>query len=147
MARFVDLDDDDSAGPSVVGLGPGPVPEAGQQPPYAREPAPVPMPGMLHHNHDPFHHNDPQLQQIRQQQQEYHHLLLLKKLQLLSANGRNGPWPDGLHNLPEPIANMDTPTFRSPATDALSCYPYALTLSSIPSCPARPNSPVIVSPK
>ncbi|KAK7397920.1 hypothetical protein QQX98_012705 [Neonectria punicea] len=125
MARFVDLDDDDDAGPSVVGLGPGPVPDG-----HAREPAPMPMPGVLHHHRDPFHHNDPQLQQLRQQQQEYHHLLLLKKLQLLSANGRNGPWPDGLHNLPEPTANMDTPTFRSSATDALSCYPIVIAIAS-----------------
>lgn len=136
MARFVDLDDDDDAGPIVVGPGPGH--EAQQAHSYAGQtPAPMPMPGQLHHNH--FHDNDPQQLQLRQQQQEHQHQLLLKKLQLLSANGRNGHWPDGYYT-PEPKATMDTATFRSSATDALGCYPYVFTLSPIPSYPICSNS-------
>ncbi|KAH6986219.1 hypothetical protein BKA56DRAFT_670403 [Ilyonectria sp. MPI-CAGE-AT-0026] len=126
MARFVDLDDDDDAGPIVVGPGPGH--EAQQAHSYAGQtPAPMPMPGQLHHNH--FHDNDPQQLQLRQQQQEHQHQLLLKKLQLLSANGRNGHWPDGYYT-PEPIATMDTATFRSSATDALGCYPIVIAIAS-----------------
>ncbi|KAH7011419.1 hypothetical protein EDB80DRAFT_389056 [Ilyonectria destructans] len=125
MARFVDLDDDD-AGPIVVGPGPGL--EAQQAHSHAGETAgPMPMPGQLHHNH--FHDNDPQQLQLRQQQQEHQHQLLLKKLQLLSANGRNGHWPDGYYT-PEPIATMDAATFRSSATDALGCYPIVIAIAS-----------------
>ncbi|KAH7148413.1 hypothetical protein EDB81DRAFT_462614 [Dactylonectria macrodidyma] len=126
MARFVDLDDDDDAGPIVVG--PGQALEAQQAHSYAEPAGPMPMPGQLHHNH--FHHNDPQLLQLRQQQQEHHHQLLLKKLQLLSANGRNGHWPDGYYT-PEPIATMDNkPAFSSAATDALGCYPIIISIAS-----------------
>ncbi|KAF7543173.1 hypothetical protein G7Z17_g10948 [Cylindrodendrum hubeiense] len=126
MARFVDLDDDDEAGPIVVGPGPGPAPEAQQPHSYAGEPArPMPMPG-LHHNH--FDHHDPELLQLRQQQQEHNHQLLLKKLQLLSANGRNGHWPDGYYTA-EPIA-MEGTTFRSSATEALGCYPIVIAIAS-----------------
>ncbi|KAH6874710.1 hypothetical protein B0T10DRAFT_201940 [Thelonectria olida] len=131
MARFVDLDDDDDAGPSIVG--PGPAASAALADAAAaahlHRPAelvpPVPMPGQL------LHHDDPHLQHLRRQQQEHQHLLLLRKLQLLSANGRNGPWPDGSSYNPPTVAIMDeSATFRSAATDALQCYPIAIAVAA-----------------
>ncbi|KAJ4157564.1 hypothetical protein NW754_009209 [Fusarium falciforme] len=123
MARFVDLDDEEDAGAGPAG---GPRAggarahhEAAAPPPM---PMPVPMPGQLQLQHDA----DPQLQQLSQKEQ---HLLLLKKLHLLSANGRNGPWSHSLHN-PEPIGTMDSSTFRAPVTDAMQIYPIAVAVAS-----------------
>lgn len=116
MARFVDLDEEEDAGAGLAG---GPRAggarahhEAAAPPPL---PMPVPMPGQLQLQHDA----NPQLQQLSQKEQ---HLLLLKKLHLLSANGRNGPWSHSLYN-PEPIGTMDSSTFRAPVTDAMQIYP------------------------
>ncbi|KAI5462111.1 hypothetical protein BGZ63DRAFT_423413 [Mariannaea sp. PMI_226] len=122
MARFVDLDDDnDDAGPSegrpVAGAGPAAHVRSG-------EPATLmPMPGQL------LHHGDPHHPHSRRQEHEHQHQLLLRKLQLLSANGRNGHWPDSFFNSP-PVGIMDQSTFRSPVTDALLCYPIVIAIAS-----------------
>ncbi|KAI8725439.1 hypothetical protein NCS52_00115000 [Fusarium sp. LHS14.1] len=126
MARFVDLDEEEDAGAGPAG---GPRAggarahhEAAAPPPLLPMPVPVPMPGQLQLQHDA----DPQLQQLSQKEQ---HLLLLKKLHLLSANGRNGPWSHSLYN-PEPIGTMDSSTFRAPVTDAMQIYPIAVAVAS-----------------
>ncbi|KAF4979228.1 hypothetical protein FDECE_18099, partial [Fusarium decemcellulare] len=123
MARFVDLDDEDDAG-----AGPGAFPVGGPRAAGAGAPhheaaaPPIPVPGTLHHD-------DPQQEEQLQLSQKEQHLLLLQKLQLLSANGRNGPWSHSLYN-PEPLGNMDASTFRAPVTDALQCYPIAVAIAS-----------------
>ncbi|KAF4968878.1 hypothetical protein FZEAL_10334 [Fusarium zealandicum] len=104
MARFVDLDDEEDAGGPRHGAAP---------------PVPVPESGELHHE-------DLQQQQLSKKE---HHLLLLKKLQLLSAKGRNGPWPHSLYN-PEPLGIMDDSTFQAPVTEALNCYPVVTAIAS-----------------
>ncbi|KAF7559553.1 hypothetical protein G7046_g4594 [Stylonectria norvegica] len=81
------------------------------------EPAPMPMPG---------HAQSQQQDEERQEQ----HLVLLKKLQLLSA-GRNERWPEGFYDRDQETTDvMHTATFRSPATDALQCYPIIIAIAS-----------------
>ncbi|KAM5352661.1 hypothetical protein ACJ41O_005383 [Fusarium nematophilum] len=128
MARFVDLDEEDDAGAGPGGFPVGGPRAVGAGAPHheAAPPMPVPMPGVLHHG-------DAQSEELLQQQQHFsqkeQHLLLLKKLQLLSANSRNGPWPHSLYN-PEPLGTMDASTFRAPVTDALQCYPIVVAIAS-----------------
>ncbi|KLO94558.1 uncharacterized protein Y057_8692 [Fusarium fujikuroi] len=110
MARFVDLEEDED-----VGAGPGGFtvndPRAASAPHHEVVP-PIPPPG-------PLHHDDPQQSELSQKDQ---HLHLLRKLQLLSASSRNGPWPHSLYN-PEPLGTMDSSTFQAPITNAFQCYP------------------------
>ncbi|KAF4971370.1 hypothetical protein FSARC_1802 [Fusarium sarcochroum] len=121
MARFVDLEEDEDAG-----AGPGGFPvvdpraAASAAPHHEDEPPiPPPMPGTLHHD-------DPQQQELSQKDQ---HLLLLRKLELLSASSRNGPWPHSLYN-PEPLGTMDASTFQAPITNAFQCYPVVEAIAS-----------------
>ncbi|EWZ36854.1 hypothetical protein BFJ70_g1359 [Fusarium oxysporum] len=117
MARFVDLEEDED-----VGAGPGGFtvndPRAASAPHHEAVP-PIPPPG-------PLHHDDPQQSELSQKDQ---HLLLLRKLQLLSANSRNGPWPHSLYN-PEPLGTMDSSTFQAPITNAFQCYPVVEAIAS-----------------
>lgn len=114
MARFVDLDEEEHAGAGPAAGGPRAGGARAHHEAAAPPPMPVPMPGQLQHDADPQLH-----QQLSQKEQ---HLLLLKKLHLLSANGRNGPWSHSLYN-PEPLGTMDSSTFRAPITDAMQIYP------------------------
>ncbi|KAF5662195.1 hypothetical protein FHETE_8085 [Fusarium heterosporum] len=112
MARFVDLDEDENvgAGPGFAVNGPRAV--APHDEVVSSIPPPVLPLGTLHHD-------DSQQNDLSQKDQ---HLLLLRKLELLSANSRNGPWPHTLYN-PEPLGRMDSPTFQSSVTSAFQCYP------------------------
>ncbi|KAM0203397.1 hypothetical protein ACHAPQ_003321 [Fusarium lateritium] len=113
MARFVDLDEDED-----VGAGPGGFavndPRAAAPHDEVVPPIPPPIPSL-----GTLHHAESQQNDLSQKDQ---HLLLLRKLELLSANSRNGPWPHTLYN-PEPLGTMDSPTFQSPVTSAFQCYP------------------------
>ncbi|WZH43907.1 uncharacterized protein QYS62_004920 [Fusarium acuminatum] len=113
MARFVDLDEDED-----VGAGPGGFavsdPRAAAPHDEVVPPIPPPIPSL-----GTLHHDESQQNDLSQKDQ---HLLLLRKLELLSANSRNGPWPHTLYN-PEPLGTMDSSTFQSPVTSAFQCYP------------------------
>lgn len=63
-------------------------------------------------------------QQLQELQQREHHLLLLRKLRDLpvTSDGHSFErWPKGFYDRIND--EMDGTTFRSPATDAMQCYP------------------------
>ncbi|KAF5023017.1 hypothetical protein F66182_4936 [Fusarium sp. NRRL 66182] len=120
MARFVDLEEDEDAGAGPGGFPVSDPHAVGASHHEAVPPIPPPIPGPL------LHHDDPQLQELSRKDQ---HLLLLRKLELLSANSRNGPWPHSLYN-PEPLGTMDDSTFQAPVTNAFQCYPVVEAIAS-----------------